>query len=425
MGKEGWHCKFLTKINKYSPISWDHYSYRKHVDVFWFDFGCFDNENMYLIDKDSLKEALRIDIENNNLDICPYFDRNIVFELADKLPDKIDLNENKDWVANIEDVENGFLVEKKYVGILPKSIMEQKEHGGAWVVHIPNNLGNGAEEKAETSSGRNIPDVSFDDIGGLEKTIEEIREIIELPVKQPELFKYLGITPHKGILLYGPPGCGKTLIAKAIASEIKAHFISIKGSELFGKYIGQSEENLRKVFEEARDYEPSIIFFDEIDAIAQTRSAQESIRHSSQFVNQLLTLMDGVEDYGNIRIIASTNRKELLDEAVLRPGRFDRNIKIEKPTKAGCQAIFKIYTKKMPIANINVEKYAEKLYGKTGADIAFIIKEGAYNCIRRNVNVKKAIEEDRKINFYGFVVTEEDLDKGIETLKQNALERTR
>jgi SpoVK/Ycf46/Vps4 family AAA+-type ATPase len=161
----------------------------------------------------------------------------------------------------------------------------------------------------------------------------------------------MGIKPHKGILLYGPPGCGKTMIAKAIANEINAHFIAIKGPELLNKYLGESEANLRKVFLDAREKQPAIIFFDEIDAVAQKRSSNESLRSESRFVTQLLSLMDGIEDYGKVCVIASTNRHEFLDDALLRPGRFDYNIYIDKPTKKGCRDIFCIKTRDMPISS--------------------------------------------------------------------------
>ena len=144
------------------------------------------------------------------------------------------------------------------------------------------------------------------------------------------------------LILFGPPGCGKTMIAKAIANEIQAHFISVKGPELLNKYYGQSEENLRTLFEEASEMQPSIIFFDEIDAIAQKRSSEDNLRIEAKFVNQLLTLMDGIEDYGSVCVIAATNRPELLDSALLRPGRFDYQLNVPKPDKEGCKTIFEI-----------------------------------------------------------------------------------
>jgi SpoVK/Ycf46/Vps4 family AAA+-type ATPase len=300
---------------------------------------------------------------------------------------------------------------------LPKKLVEgNKSSGGAFIgLRL---LPEEKKDEEDEKKNRNIPKVTFSEIGGLGDVLIKIREIIELPMKLPELFIYLGIIPHKGILLFGPPGCGKTLIAKAIAHEINAHFINIKGPELLSKYHGQSEENLRNIFDEAKKLQPSIIFFDEIDAIAQNRSSDETLRFDSRFVNQLLTLMDGVEDYGNIRVIASTNRPELLDNALLRPGRFDYQLEISKPTLQGCKEIFNIYTKKMPIDNkFNTELFPEKLFGFTGADIAFIIRESAYNCIRRNIDIEETITKEQDVNYETLIIDENDFELALKMIK--------
>jgi transitional endoplasmic reticulum ATPase len=198
------------------------------------------------------------------------------------------------------------------------------------------------------------------------------------------------------------------MIAKAIANEIDAHFRDIKGPELLSKWLGESEENLRKVFDEASKFEPSIIFFDEIDSIAQKRSSRDIIR--SEIVNQLLTLMDGVEEYTNVRIIASTNRLDLLDNALLRPGRFDYHIKIENPTLEGRIEIIKIYTKNMPLANdVDIKALANELHGHSGAEIHFVITESAYNCLRRNVNTKEVLKLKTQVDTSGFFITNADI----------------
>ena len=376
---EGWHCKNLTYIRRHFPESlWE---YKCNHGKYWFNFGKFNNKGQWVIDKKSLAEALQKSIEYCNVRICPYFDEDYVKKIISKLPDSIDLRHNKEWAANEKSIDDGFTKTKIKIGIIPKKLLQEDRYSYTGVIkRLPLN-----KNQSRETRNRYIPKTTFDDIGGIDDILIKIREIIELPIKNPGLFKHLGIKPHKGILLYGEPGCGKTLIAKAIAHEVKAHFISIKGPELINSLYGQTEENLRKIFEEARINQPSIIFFDEIDALAPRRSSNENRMFDNRFVNQLLTLMDGIEDYGNIRVLASTNRKELLDEAFLRSGRIDYDLKIEKPTEQGCKQIFNIHTKNKPIdPKFDKDLFSKKLVGLSGADIAFIVVESGYNCIRRN-----------------------------------------
>jgi len=199
-------------------------------------------------------------------------------------------------------------------------------------------------------------------------------------------------------LLYGPPGCGKTLIAKAVANEINAHFIPVNGPEILNKFLGQSEANLREIFIEAKEMSPSIIYFDEFDAISATRDA-ESDPLRTTIVNQLLTLMDGFQNASRVCVIASTNRIDIIDEAIKRSGRFDYKIEIQKPTVEGCKSIFSIHTKNMPIdSQFDQNGFVEKhLHGYTGADIAFVVTEAAYNSIRRTVDMNLLFREKTSI----------------------------
>ncbi|MBD3253460.1 MAG: AAA family ATPase [Candidatus Lokiarchaeota archaeon] len=224
--------------------------------------------------------------------------------------------------------------------------------------------------------------VTYEDIGGLENVIQKVREMIELPLRHPELFKKIGIEPPKGVLLHGPPGTGKTLLARAVASETNAHFISVSGPEIMSKFFGQSEENLRNIFEEAKKNAPSIIFLDELDSIAPKRDEGKGLVES-RVVAQLLSLMDGIEDRGEIIVIAVTNKINNVDEALRRPGRFDREIEIGVPDVNGRYEILLIHTRGMPLnRDVDLKLISEKTHGFIGADIKALVKEAAMLAIR-------------------------------------------
>jgi transitional endoplasmic reticulum ATPase len=228
-----------------------------------------------------------------------------------------------------------------------------------------------------------ITGVTYEDIGGLHEELQRIREMIELPLKHPELFKHLGIEPPKGVLLYGPPGTGKTLIAKAIANETGAHFITINGPEIMSKFYGESEARLREVFQEAEQNAPSIIFIDELDAIAPKRS-EVTGEVERRVVSQLLTLMDGLKSRGQVIVIGATNRIEAIDPALRRPGRFDREIRIGVPDRNGRKEILQIHTRRMPLDNdVNLDELADITHGFVGADLAALCREAAMNALRR------------------------------------------
>jgi len=227
------------------------------------------------------------------------------------------------------------------------------------------------------------PKVTWEDIGDLEEVKQKIREIVELPLKYPELFEHLGIEPPKGILLFGPPGTGKTLLAKALANEIGAYFITINGPEIMSKFYGESEERLRKIFEEAQNNAPSVIFIDEIDSIAPKRE-EVTGEVEKRVVAQLLTLMDGLKERGKVIVIGATNRPDALDPALRRPGRFDREIEIPPPDKRARREILAVHTRNMPLAeDVDLDKIAEMTHGYTGADIAALAKEAAMYALRR------------------------------------------
>jgi transitional endoplasmic reticulum ATPase len=225
--------------------------------------------------------------------------------------------------------------------------------------------------------------ITYEDIGGLQEQIQRVREMIELPLRFPELFQKLGIEPPKGVLLYGPPGCGKTLLAKAVATEAEANFILINGPEIMNKYYGETEARLREIFRKAEEEGPSIIFIDEIDAIAPKRS-EVTGEVEKRVVAQLLALMDGLEGRGSVIVIGATNRPNALDPALRRPGRFDREIEIGIPDKKGRTEILHIHTRGMPLAkDVVVEKLGEITRGYTGADLTALCREAAMKAIRR------------------------------------------
>ena len=240
-----------------------------------------------------------------------------------------------------------------------------------------------SEKVASDRERKNIPAVTYEDIGGLEDAIQKIREMVELPLKHPEIFRKLGIDPPKGVLLHGPPGTGKTLLAKAVANETNASFYHISGPEIMSKFYAQSEENLRKVFNEAKENAPSIIFIDEIDAIAPKRD-EVSGEVERRVVAQLLSLMDGLESRGQVVVIGATNRPNAIDPALRRPGRFDREIEIGVPDKKGRLEILHVHTRGMPLAkDVDLEKLAELTHGFVGADLAALCREAAMRAIRR------------------------------------------
>jgi len=235
-----------------------------------------------------------------------------------------------------------------------------------------------------------VPTVHWSDIGDLEEVKQELRECVEWPLKHPEVFKRMGIKPPKGVLLFGPPGCGKTLLARAVATESEANFISIKGPEVFSKWVGESERAIREVFRKARMSAPAIIFFDEIDALVPRRGAGYADSGvTERVISQLLTEIDGIETLQEVVILAATNRPDILDPAILRPGRIDRMIYVSEPDEEARYQIFKIHTKNMPLADdVDLRKLASLTKGYSGADIESVCREAALIALRRDINSK-------------------------------------
>jgi transitional endoplasmic reticulum ATPase len=257
-----------------------------------------------------------------------------------------------------------------------------------------------------------VPQVRWDEVGGLKEVKQELMESVEWPLKKPEVFSKMGIKPPRGILLYGPPGCGKTLLARAVATESEANFISIKGPEIFSKWVGESEKAIREVFRKGRTAAPAIIFFDELDAIVPKRGLGYSDSGASErVISQLLTEIDGIESLQNVLVISATNRPDILDPAVLRPGRFDRLIYVPSPDFDSMKEIFKIHTRSMPLSrDIDIDELARKAQGYSGADVEAICREAAIEALREDINSSEVSLRDfnKAMERVGPSITPED-----------------
>ncbi len=268
---------------------------------------------------------------------------------------------------------------------------------------------------------KNLVDVTYEDIGGLKEEVKKVREMIEIPLKRPELFERLGISPPKGVLMHGPPGTGKTLLAKAVANESDAHFITINGPEIMSKYVGGSEERLREFFEEAEENAPSIIFIDELDAIAPKRE-EVSGEVERRIVAQLLTLMDGLKARGQVVVIGATNRPDALDGALRRPGRFDREIEIGVPDKDGRKEVLEIHTRGMPLdENVDLDEISTITHGFVGADLESLCKESAMRVLRRVLPDIKTDEEIPKEILKKMIVNKSDFKEALKEIQPSAL----
>jgi transitional endoplasmic reticulum ATPase len=264
--------------------------------------------------------------------------------------------------------------------ILEKLLVKQEDFKEALKVVRPSAL---REVLIET------PNIRWTDIGGLEEVKQELKEAVEWPLKHPEAFKRLGVRPPRGILLYGAPGTGKTLLAKAVAKESEANFILVKGPELLSKWVGESEKAVREVFKKARQSAPTIIFFDEIDSICPRRGLNQGSHVIESVVNQVLTELDGLEELNDVVVLGATNRPDMMDTALLRPGRFDRIILTPVPDEATRLGIFKVHTKGMPIKGVKLEEFAKKTEGYVGADIEAICREAAILALRESMSAKE------------------------------------
>ncbi len=277
--------------------------------------------------------------------------------------------------------------------------------------------------KAIEVSEESIPSITYEDIGGLTEEVKKVREMVELPLKHPEIFERLGVEPPKGVLLFGPPGTGKTLLAKAVANESEAHFILLNGPEIMSKFYGESEKKIRAIFEEAEKNSPAIIFIDEIDSLAPKREDVGG-EVERRVVSQLLTMMDGLESRGKVVVIGATNRQNAIDPALRRPGRFDREVEISAPDKYGRKQILQIHTRNMPMTeSVDLNELSRKTHGFVGADINSLAKEAAMIVIRNNLD-KLKLEEEKEIPqeiLNELKISGDDFDEALKVVRPSAM----
>jgi AAA+ superfamily predicted ATPase len=405
-GNCGWGCSLLHSIKLRNEYSYGYYG----SQLLWYDFGAFVN-GAWKINHQLIAGALKEEAEKRRLKLCNNFDFSRIQTVINELPEYIEVDDNGSWEYKYREAPVG-MAQTEVIGVKPKGDRNGFASGLSFKI-------SSETMESKYDNGKYVPSITFEDIGGIDDIVQEVREVIELPIIARNIFNHYQIKPHKGILLYGPPGCGKTLIAKAIANEINAHFIAVNGPEIINKFIGQSEANLRAVFEEAKKFAPSIIYFDEFDSISAKRDAERN-PYNTTVVNQLLTLMDGLNTNEGICVIASTNRIDIIDEAIKRPGRFDYKIEVEKPTLEGCKKIFHIHTDRIPVdINFTKDDFVEKnLYGLSGADIAFVAAEAAYNSIRRTVDMSAVFKANGQIEMTDDnVIIGLDFQKAIKKLK--------
>ena len=354
----------------------------------WYAFGKMGEDGVFKVDKEALTERVLSDL--GPCARCPILDLDGTAEILARLPEEIDPNRDEAWRYRGSGPLTSWTVTKNKDAASEETTSPEPREG--FFERFAKSVRSGGVGVVAASGGapgsRNVPATRYEDVGGMRDTIALVREAVELPITHPEIFKRLGIRPHKGILFYGPPGTGKTLLARAVAHESGAHFIAVSGPEILNKYWGQSEARLRNIFAEARAKAPAIILFDEIDSFASARDSM-SESFEATLVSQLLSLMDGMNELGRVCVIATTNRPDAVDPALRRPGRFDHEIEIGLPDADARLHILKIHTRGMPVApDLDLEQIAALTRDYSGADLEALCREAALTCMRRSINLR-------------------------------------
>ena len=380
-------CRLISGVSRWL---WKWHGKR---DFYWYQYGIVSDDQLrFIVDKEQIFLTIVKETGSHLCTLCPAFDWLRVRSEIANLPDSVELGVSSCFQIRYSQVD------KKPLGIEPRE--EFGDVPGTLQRHevLSGRIDWHDEEQEsshfcndEESIQRNVPTVRYSDVAGQDRALREIKDVVQLPLTHPEYFQNVGVQPQRGIILYGPPGNGKTLIAKAVATESDAHLEIISGPEVLSKWVGESEENLRQVFERARKLQPSVVLIDEIDAIASTRDFV-SQQHEVSLISQLLVLLDGLEERGRVVVIATTNRIEVVDPAIRRPGRFDYHIEVPMPNEAGRKAILETFLQNLKTAReldasriATVSRIAELSEGFSGADLAALCREAGLIAIKRGI----------------------------------------
>ncbi len=367
--KTAFGCQLLKGVNRVPPYQSGHNAF----NTGWWQLGTLAKDlSTFSVDKRAILKRLQSQTGDSLCVLCPAFSwKRVDCEIAE-LPSIISLKKGSEFVVKYAEFDKSN----------PVGIMWGDELHG---FEMSFDDGDGLEDEPRAEPQRSVPTVHYSDVAGQDEALAEVRNVVQLPLTHPEYFEALGIQGHRGILLYGPPGNGKTLIAKAVATESSAHLELVNGPELLSKWVGQTEENLRNVFVRARKFAPSVILIDEIDAIASDREEADQ-QHEVSFLSQLLVLLDGLEERGQVLVVATTNRVDALDPAITRPGRFDYHVEVPRPKESGRLELLRALTKKMKVdRGVNLPEIAKRTTGCSGADLAALCREAGMSAVLRGV----------------------------------------
>lgn len=416
-----WPCKLLSYV-ALDQKDRHNYRYWGWQTKFWYTFGRFDGDR-WMIDKDEILMRIEDNVRDKGIELCPLLNRDAIASVVNVLPDYIDPSVDEGWVYQYHtDSIAGQTIEIR-TGVIPREpeVIEQPRKSTVTISMGLSELFKGKGDADYELSESEVPDVTYDEVGGLQEQKQTIRETVELAFNHPEVFKHLGIKPHSGILLYGPPGNGKTMLAKAIANSLRAGFYLINGPELSSKWFGETEANIRNMFASARSKDRAVIYFDEIDAIARSRSGDDADggRIDSKVLGQLLTEMDGVTRSNHkILVIGSTNRIDVLDQAILRPGRLDFHLLIPNPNDDGRAKLFALFLGRMPTAeSVSLDELVILSDGMSAAEIEFVCKESAINALKRAYQIEALLAATEPIDMTKVFVAMPDVSLAFEKFR--------